>query len=79
MSELTEVSFEGFEDYMIGVMYVPEIEPVSVNFQNADYDSPLLLTNCTGYMIKYALLISLVLLLPVTKLKIIRRLRPSLP
>ena len=57
---------------------MPEIEPVSINFQNAGYDSPLLLINCLSNIIKYSLQLSLLLLLPVSKLNLIKRIRPRL-
>ena len=58
---VTQAKLMDTEELVTEYMYVPESESISINFQNAGYDSSLAILNASSFLINFALHFSLVL------------------
>lgn len=59
--EVTSVSLFDLKDAIMKIMYTPEQDPFSLNFQNAGYDMNLFLITGSSFLFNYMLQISSVL------------------
>ena len=61
--EVTSVQIYDMEDAILTMIYVPEQDPFSLNFQNAGYDSNLFLVTGASFLLNFLIHISTILLL----------------